>query len=156
MKVKDLLLFFFFGMVIGFCITFWCISFAKGINKPEEEIANVRWKANHFHLNESNLMDELKAQGVAFPEIVKAQAVLETGHFKSYACLQRNNLFGLRRRDGTYMSFDHWTESVAAYKKYIQKWEVPPSNYYYYLDSLGYAEDKTYVELVKQIVNKSK
>lgn len=154
MKVKDLLLFFFFGMVIGVCITFWGISFAKGINKPEEEIANVRWKANHFHLNESNLMDELLAQGVEFPEIVVAQAILETGYFKSYSCTQRNNLFGLKQKDGTYMSFDHWTESVFAYKKYIQKWDDTPNDYYHYLDSIGYAEDKIYIEKVKQIVNR--
>lgn len=154
MKIKELLLFFFLGMVIGFCLTYWYISFTEGIDKLEEETVNVRWKANHFHLNESNLMDELIAQGVEFPEIVTAQAILETGCFKSYSCTQRNNLFGLKQKDGTYMSFDHWTESVSAYKKYIQKWDNTPSDYYHYLDSIGYAEDKIYIEKVKQIVNR--
>lgn len=156
MKTKDILFLLILGAAFVACMTLWGMCFKEALEEPEKEVANIRWRSNHFKLNESNLMDELKAQGVAFPEIVKAQAVLETGHFKSYACLQRNNLFGLRRKDGTYMSFDHWTESVAAYKTYIQKWNHPPSNYYHYLDSLGYAEDKTYVEIVKQIVNKSK
>lgn len=97
-------------------------------------------------------MNELKAQDVQFPEIVAAQALLETGNFKSYSCINRNNLFGLRKKDGTYMSFEHWTECVAAYKKYIQKWKQPPSDYYKYLDNLGYAEDTSYTIKLKQMV----
>lgn len=156
MKTKDIVFLLVLGAIIGACLAFWGMCYKKTLEEPEKEVANIKWKSNHFKLNESNLMDELIAQGVAFPEIVKAQAVLETGHFKSHACLHRNNLFGLRRRDGIYMSFDHWTESVAAYKTYIQKWKHPPSDYYHYLDSLGYAEDNAYIETVKQIVNQSK
>lgn len=154
MKIKEILFLIFIGAALGACLTLWGMSYKETIEESEEEVATVKWKSNHFKLNESNLMDELKAQGVEFPEIVVAQAILETGHFKSYSCTQRNNLFGLRKKDGTYMSFEHWTESVAAYKKYIQKWNSPPSNYYHYIDSIGYAEDKVYIEKVKQIVNR--
>ena len=97
-------------------------------------------------------MNELKAQDIQFPEIVAAQAKLETGNFKSYACINRNNLFGLRKKDSTYMSFEHWTECVTAYKKYIQKWKQPPNDYYKYLDDLGYAEDESYTTKLKQMV----
>lgn len=154
MKTKDIFFSFFLGVVLGICMTFWGMSYKKTIEESEIEVATVKWKSNHFKLNESNLMDELMAQGVVFPDIVKAQAVLETGHFKSHACLQKNNLFGLMGKDGTYMSFDHWTESVAAYKTYIQKWNNPPMDYYHYLDSMGYATDKDYIIKVKQLVNK--
>lgn len=65
-----------------------------------------------------------------------------------------NNLFGLRNNDSTYMSFEHWTDAVAAYKKYIQKYESPPDDYYEYLDKLGYAEDKNYTTKLKQIIKK--
>lgn len=121
----------------------------------EEEIVSVKWRQDHFKLNEENLYNELVAQGVDFPEIVTAQAILETGHFKSYACLQQNNLFGLRDNKGKYMSFPHWTDAVAAYKKYIQRYNHPvPEDYYAYLQELGYAEDPQYIDKLKQIVNK--
>ena len=124
--------------------------------KPnEEEIVSVKWRQDHFKLSEENLYNELIAQGVDFPEIVTAQALLETGHFKSYACLQQNNLFGLRDNKGKYMSFPHWTDAVAAYKKYIQRYNHPvPEDYYAYLQELGYAEDPQYINKLKQIVNK--
>ena len=121
----------------------------------EEEIASVKWRQDHFILNEENLYNELKAQGVDYPEIVKAQALLETGYFKSHSCIQQNNLFGLRDNKGTYMSFPHWTDAVAAYKKYIQRYNHPvPVDYYQYLQDLGYAEDPQYINKLKQIVNK--
>lgn len=123
--------------------------------QKEEEIVSVKWRQDHFKLSDENLYNELVAQGVDFPEIVTAQAILETGHFKSYACLQQNNLFGLRDNKGKYMSFPHWTDAVAAYKKYIQRYNHPvPEDYYVYLQELGYAEDPQYIAKLKQIVNK--
>ena len=120
----------------------------------DEDSISIRWKQNHFILNEENLYHELVAQDVDFPEIVLAQAILETGHFKSYSCVQRNNLFGLRSGKGSYMAFDHWTLAVAAYKKYIQKYNSPPKDYYKYLNTLGYANDPNYTVKLKELVNK--
>jgi flagellum-specific peptidoglycan hydrolase FlgJ len=53
------------------------------------------------------------------------------------------------------MSFAHWTDAVAAYKKYIQKWDDPPNDYYQFLEKLGYAEDSSYVSKVKEIVRQN-
>lgn len=141
------------GIFVGVVCVLWCQLMKKQCEEINDEVASVVWRQNHFLLCEENLMNELKAQDVKFPEIVAAQALLETGHFKSYSCTNRNNLFGLRKRDGTYMSFEHWTECVAAYKKYIQKWQTPPKDYYVYLDKLGYAEDKSYIQKLKQLTN---
>lgn len=155
MRTKDILVFLFAGAALGACFTLWGMSYVEAVEKSEKEEATITWKANHFKLNESNLMDELIAQDVKFPYIVLAQAILETGHFKSHACLQLNNLFGLKQSNGVYMSFGHWTESVAAYKKYIQKWEEDaPDDYYQYLSDMGYATDKDYISKVKQLVIK--
>lgn len=153
MKFKEAIGLLLAGIILGVCLTLWGNAIKESAEKKEGEVASVKWKTNHFMLNESNLMDELIAQGISFPEIVQAQAVLETGHFKSYACKTQNNLFGLRKSDGTYMSFEHWTDAVAAYKRYIQKWKAPPNDYYHYLDSMGYAEDTSYTTKLKQIVN---
>ena len=124
--------------------------------KEAEKIEKVciQWRKDHFLLSKENLYNELKAQQVDYPDIVLAQALLETGNFKSYPCTNRNNLFGLRNGDGTYMSFEHWTLCVAAYKKYIQKYEKKPEDYYKYLQNLGYAEAPDYVAKVEEIVNK--
>lgn len=142
------------GIFVGAICVLWFQAMDREAKKKEGEVASVKWRQNHFMLSEENLYNELVAQGVDFPEIVQAQAVLETGHFKSYACLEQNNLFGLRKGDGTYMSFDHWTNAVAAYKKFIQKYDQPPNDYYKYLEELGYAEDPKYITKLKQIVNK--
>lgn len=122
--------------------------------KSEIEAVNIKWRQDHFILSKENLYNELLAQDIDFPEIVEAQAILETGHFKSYACKECNNLFGLRKGNGTYMSFDHWTLSVSAYKRYIQKYNHPPEDYYKYLKELGYAEDPNYITILKEIVSK--
>lgn len=126
------------------------------IPKETEETDTIiaEWKSNPLELNEQNLYNELIKQKVDFPEIVKAQAILETGNFKSYSCKVHNNLFGLKKKNGAYMYFEHWTLAVAAYKKYIQKYKTPPNDYYKYLQNLGYAEDKMYITKLKQIVNK--
>lgn len=140
------------GIFVGVVCVLWYQSVKRQCEKINGEVVSVVWRQNHFLLSKENLMNELKAQDVQFPEIVAAQALLETGNFKSYSCINRNNLFGLRKKDGTYMSFEHWTECVAAYKKYIQKWKQPPSDYYKYLDNLGYAEDTSYTIKLKQMV----
>lgn len=92
---------------------------------------------------------------VKFPEIVYAQAVLETGHFKSVDCLRHHNLFGLyNSKDKRFHRFNHWTESVIAYKEWIQRRYKPPEDYYEFLSRIGYASDPTYISKLKQIVKK--
>lgn len=142
-------------LVVAFLINVYSDNKKEDTIIEKEDSVSVQWRQNHFLLSEENLYNELVAQGVDFPEIVTAQALLETGHFKSYACLQQNNLFGLRDNKGKYMSFPHWTDAVAAYKKYIQRYNHPvPEDYYAYLQELGYAEDPQYIDKLKQIVNK--
>jgi flagellum-specific peptidoglycan hydrolase FlgJ len=92
---------------------------------------------------------------VLHPEIVYAQAILETGHFKSRIYREYNNLFGLYNSyKGDFYKFDHWTESIQAYKKYIQYKYEPPGSYYHFLEDLGYAEDPDYIYKVKDIVKR--
>ena len=102
-------------------------------------------------LNISNLAEVLEAYHVKYPRIVIAQALLETGYFTSRVCWDCKNLFGLRRpSDGSYYKFDHWEESVKAYRDYVQ-YKYKGGNYLQFLDRIGYAEDKTYTMKVRQI-----
>ena len=99
-----------------------------------------------------HLDDALEYYGVKYPNIVKAQAILETGHFSSNVCKSYNNLFGLYNSSkGDYYRFNHWSESVKAYIDYVQ-YKYDGGDYYAFLDDLGYAEDKQYVSKLKVIV----
>lgn len=103
---------------------------------------------------EEGLMEALKYYGVKHPEIVYAQAVLETGNFKSNLCLEKNNLFGLYNSKAIrYYRFNHWSESIESYVNNIQDRYRPPNNYYKFLSDIGYAEDPNYIKKIKKIVN---
>lgn len=84
-----------------------------------------------------------------YPEIVTAQAVLETGYFKSYSCKKRHNLFGLRYNH-KYLIFDNWKESCVAYISKIQ-YKYKGGDYYKFLTNLGYASDPNYIKKIKNI-----
>lgn len=100
------------------------------------------------------LIDALKYYDIQHPDIVYAQAVLETGHFKSEGCLKHNNLFGLyNSKAKRYCRFNHWTESVIAYKEWIQRRYKPPEDYYEFLKRIHYARDPEYIKKLKKIVN---
>lgn len=144
---------FFIGMLIGMASIwhYYTVSEVLEEEKESEDIC-VKWRTEHFKLSKENLYSELVAQEIDYPEIVLAQALLETDNFKSYSCKVRNNLFGLMRKDGIYMEFDHWTNSVHAYKKYIQKYKEVPNDYYKYLNDLGYVKDSIYIIRVKEII----
>ena len=104
---------------------------------------------------EEGLKEALAYYGIKCPNIVYAQAVLETGHFKSDVCQSKNNLFGLYDSNNKkYYEFDHWSESVLAYKNYIQSKYKSDSSYYRFLKSINYAQDPTYVNKVKQIAER--
>ena len=103
------------------------------------------------------LEEALSYYGLEHKDIVYAQAILETGHFKSKVCLKYNNLFGLyNSKEKRYCKFKHWTESVVAYKEWIQKKYQPPNNYYAFLEEINYAEEKSYTRLLKEIVKNRK
>lgn len=103
---------------------------------------------------EEGLKEALAYYGIKCPKIVYAQAILETGHFKSDVCQSKNNLFGLYDSSNKkYYEFSHWSESVLAYKNYIQSKYKSDSSYYKFLQSINYAEDPTYIKKVKRLVN---
>lgn len=89
---------------------------------------------------------------VQHADIVVSQAILETGHFRSKLCLEYNNLFGLYNSyRHEFFKFNHWTESVKAYKDKIQNRYNDEPDYYKWLDDLGYAEDPMYINKVQNI-----
>lgn len=121
------------------------------ITRLQDRITYLKYGKNHSReLNISNLANVIEQNGLSHPRIVIAQALLETGYFTSRVCLECNNLFGLRRKDGSYYQFDNWEESVKAYKDYVQ-YKYKGGSYLNFLRVLGYAEDPDYTTKVFQI-----
>lgn len=99
-----------------------------------------------------NLLAEMKKNNIKYPKIVLAQAILETGWFKSSVCRNKHNLFGLTNpRTKDYYEFNHWTESVAAYYSKVQ-YRYKSGNYLLWLKKIGYAEDKGYIRAIIRVL----
>lgn len=100
-----------------------------------------------------NLYQEIIRNGIRHPKIVLAQAILETGWFRSPLCRNRHNLFGLTNpKIGKYYEFNHWTESVRAYYTKVQ-YKYTGGSYLLWLHKIGYAEDPRYVREVMKVVS---
>ena len=131
---------------------------AKSFNERLAEIAgkdspiynNVNTGAKELTIE--NLYAALKKHGIKYPKIVLAQAILETGRFRSRVCNEYNNLFGLRHSKG-YYSFDHWEESVIAYKNKVQYKRRDGEGYYSFLKRIGYASAPDYINKVREIAS---
>lgn len=99
-----------------------------------------------------NLYEEIRRNGIQYPNIVLAQAILETGWFRSSVCRDKHNLFGLTNpRTGNYYEFNHWTESVRAYYTKVQ-YKYKGGSYLLWLKDIGYAEDPRYVQSLCRIL----
>lgn len=131
------------------------------INEYNEKLAlltgNENFKGNNDlpELTIANLYAELKRQGVKHPKIVLAQALLESAYFKSKLTRTHNNIFGIRKRNGDYQAFDHWTSAVTAYRDLVQyKFRDGRESYGQFLSRIGYAEDPLYINKVMKIAKR--
>lgn len=109
-------------------------------------------KSENPELTIPNLYKEIIRNGILYPKIVLAQAILETGWFRSSVCRNKHNLFGLTNpRTGKYYEFNHWTESVRAYYTKVQ-YKYKGGNYLLWLEDIGYAEDPKYIIAVENVL----
>lgn len=136
------------------------IAFLRSyITSLNARLAVVRPFSSQWHsapLTLGNVRAEIIKQRLLHPHIVLAQAALETGNFSSRVCLEYNNLFGLRRpSNGEYYRFHRWEDSVRAYRDYVQ-YKYKGGDYYAFLDRIGYAEDRDYIQKIRQMVNTMK
>lgn len=141
-------------------ITILCILFAYfiGLNVGKKSFNNKELYSdidtcylNHIDttLNFENVYQEIKHQNIECPDVVIKQAILETGNFTSNVCKTKHNLFGFLIKEG-YLKFNNWRESVIYYKKWQQK-RYKGGDYYQFLSKIGYAEDTSYENKLKNI-----
>ena len=107
----------------------------------------------NLELNRDNFYFVCYYFGIEHPEIVYAQAELESARFTSKVFKENNNFLGLyNSKKKTYYNFDHWTDCLKGYKNYVQlKWDGK-ENYYTFLEQLPYASDPDYIRKVKILV----
>lgn len=145
--------------------------YLKNLGKEEVEIkieVNViipeELEESKDIFSEDILIDYLKDINIKFPEIVLAQAKLETGNFKSKIFLTNNNMFGMKKsysrpssslKDSLgYAYFENWRLSVLDYALYQSHFLRKYDSREKYLERLGrtYAEDEGYIQKIKQII----
>ena len=109
------------------------------------------YDGDSHELNLDNLVSVVREVGLEAQLFVLAQALLETGHFRSRVCKVYHNLFGLydSKRKG-YFRFAQWEDSVVAYQRMIQR-RYNGGNYLDFLRRIGYAEDPRYTAKVAKI-----
>lgn len=132
------------------CCTF---KYTHKSNNNKTEQINIKESFNYmsistYELNDTILLKYLREETtIEEYMIVLAQSVLETGWFNSSVCLNKNNILGLYDSSkNTYYAFEHWTDCVKAYKKWIYDKYPNYVDYGYidYLIKLPYATDKDY------------
>jgi uncharacterized FlgJ-related protein len=121
---------------------------------------------NPTRVDYTTLWKELNNVGVKWPEIAFAQAVLESGHFKSVVYKSNNNLFGMRlpgKRETValgkkmgYATYTSWQESVYDYKLYqdyiLEKRKIDSKEEYIGYIKRTYAESSNYIQLLRKIM----
>jgi len=133
-------------------------------------IPHTKAKNDLGMLTKENLWLTIKAMDIMYPEIVFAQAILETGHFKSQNCQQSNNLFGMmmpnvretvaiKKNKQGFAVYKTWMYSVqdyALYQAYIMRnKKMTRLQYLSYIDR-KYSESKGYAKKLIYIIKRHK
>ena len=119
-------------------------------------------KYNQF--SEEKLIAEIKKMHFKYPEIILAQAKVETGNFTSAIFKTNHNLFGMKEAESRittaqetqmgHARYENWKDSfvdyVIYYSSYLKNLDTE-EQYYEYL-SQNYAENPKYVSTLKALI----
>jgi len=142
----------------------------KSLDTYEKELIVISLEKEKNKFSEEKFVSELKRLNVKFPHIVMAQAIAETGHYKSQVFKENHNLFGMkmaRVRVNTangvqngHAYYDDWYQSVYDYAFWqcsqINNQINTEEEYYLYLSSTYAEAGDGYVKLVKDIIETEK
>lgn len=131
------------------------LLFSSSTIKPTIEREYVTVPIDKLELNKDNFFLVCKIYDIKFPEIVYAQARLESGNFKSKLFQTKNNFLGLyNSRITDFYEFDHWTDCLLGYRDLLQfkyNGDEYYETYYKFLKELPYAMDPEYIQKVRKI-----
>ena len=129
----------------------------------EERLIVIR---EYSGFSESKLIEKITQLNFRYPHIILAQAKLESGYFKSTIFLENNNMFGMKQAKlranlakGTnrnHAYYDTWQDCILDYALYYSTYlsDIKTEGEYFEYLRQNYAEDKTYVQRLKQIIKK--
>jgi len=100
--------------------------------------------------SEANLVRYMEILEIEYPNIVLAQARLESGNFTSNRFKKYNALFGFQTSNTNVLKYKSWKESVINYKNWQMRRLKDGENYYDFLIRVKYSEDPNYVNKLKQ------
>jgi hypothetical protein len=130
---------------------------------PEEKLIVVR-EYNGF--NQKALESKIKSLNFKFPYIILAQSMQETGNYKSTIFRENHNLFGMKQATirtnlakGTnrgHAYYDSWQDSLIDYALYSATYlsDIKTEGEYYGYLQQNYAEDPTYVQRLRALIQK--
>lgn len=133
--------------------------------KQTIELKTIVYDSTYYYFSKDNLKSYIYKLNIEHPEIVYAQAVIETGHFTSNLFKNHNNLFGMtissnritmsNNRYLFYKKFNHWTESVIDYAIYQSTYfrKLSKEEYLNKLSKI-YSYDKKYKKKLIKIIDK--
>jgi uncharacterized FlgJ-related protein len=154
------------GATVGLLLLFGFTS------NPTNEVQNLSQEdkliviREYNEFSEEKLIEKITELNFRYPHIILAQAKLESGHFKSTIFLENNNMFGMKEAKlranlakGTnrgHAYYETWQESVIDYALYYSSYlrSINTEGEYFEYLRQNYAEDPTYVQRLKQIINK--
>lgn len=93
-----------------------------------------------------------------YPDIVKAQSILETGYFTSRLCREDRNYFGMTSYySNRYAKYKHWKHSVRAYsawqkRRFAENPNMTRKSYLKMLDN-KYCWEVNYSERIMKLMN---
>jgi len=154
------------GAAVGLLLVFGFTSNPanKVQNLSQEERLIVIREYSGF--SESKLIEKISQLNFKYPYIILAQAKLESGYFKSTIFLENNNMFGMKQAKlranlakGTnrnHAYYDTWQDCILDYALYYSTYlsDIKTEGEYFEYLRQNYAEDKTYVQRLKQIIKK--
>lgn len=134
------------GWTIGMQLDFLKTKEQPLLPKPINYADTVKIES----FSENNLIEFMMLIEIQYPEIVLAQAKLESGNFTSERFKKYNALFGFQTSDTNIIKYKSWKESVIHYKAWQMKRLKSNENYYDFLIRIKYASDSNYINKLKQ------
>lgn len=120
--------------------------------------------------SEKEVYQEIRFSHIKYPDIVLAQAILESGHFRSKIARHNNNFFGMRmpaKREtmavgkkygyAVYRSWQHSIQDYKLWQEYLfsRHPNMTREEYKRYVNRL-YSTSYNYISKVNTIINKNK
>ena len=144
------------------------INLNKKIDKVYEIETEILVLNKEDEFSEKEFDIYLNSLNLKFSHIVKAQAIIESSHFQSDIFKINNNMFGMKvaklrpttskGENLNHAYYDTWKDCVLDYALYQAAYlrQIKTEDDYYEYLKVNYAEDTSYVNLIKQIVNQEK